>query len=353
MLGAFGQCPVDFRQRGEAVSPIAKPHVPHQDFDQALDDGLVLGMAGTCGHNRGVVVLAQLGVGRIQVGIVELTLEHALLETVRHRHRRHAAVGLVHPPVRGLPVLALHVLGGPGKQQLAETEAGDKHVGLVDLAGGQVDPLQRIASVVDLHALAGLELARGHRRLPVLRELAVKLLPEIGVRRQALRLFLPDQLQRVSQTQVVNHLRPVQLRHPQRIGRCRSLCRRGRFAIPYRAHRRARTAQRPGDLPHRAPGGQPPPDLVISLHRQSPRCHPIRPAQKARGYVSHAALQAAAAGGLHSGNQGSSPRKSGGPQPGNQVVPNSGNRVVPNRGNQVVPIRGNFAQKFRTPAHSA
>src|SRR5450432_2484564 len=72
----------------------------------------------------------------------------------------------------------------PSIQQLAEAEHGDEHPGVVDLAGLEVKPLDRIAGIVHFHTFAGGELAGGDARLAVLREPAVELLPKIGVGRQ-------------------------------------------------------------------------------------------------------------------------------------------------------------------------
>ena len=104
-----------------------------------------------------------------------MALEHALFQAVRHRHMWYAAVVNKHASMRAEPVAALHVLGGPSEQQLTEAEAGDEDIRLVDLARLQIHPLDRIAGVIHFHAFAGLELARRDSRLPVLRELAIKL----------------------------------------------------------------------------------------------------------------------------------------------------------------------------------
>ena len=61
--------------------------------------------------------------------------------------------------------MALHVLGRPGEQQLTEAETGYEHPGLADLPALDLDPLDRIAGVVDLHAFARCELARGDGRV--------------------------------------------------------------------------------------------------------------------------------------------------------------------------------------------
>ena len=83
-----------------------------------------------------------------------MALEHALLETVRHQHVRHATVEREHAPVAAEPVAALHVLGGARVQQLTEAEYGDEHPGAMDLAGLEVEPLDRITGVIDFDALA-------------------------------------------------------------------------------------------------------------------------------------------------------------------------------------------------------
>jgi hypothetical protein len=67
-------------------------------------------------------VLAELRVAGVQIRIVQVTLEHALLQAVRHGHVRDAAVEGEHAPMTAEPVAALHVLGRPGEQQLAEAE---------------------------------------------------------------------------------------------------------------------------------------------------------------------------------------------------------------------------------------
>jgi len=70
---------------------------------------------------------------------------------------------------------------------------------------GRVDfdlvPLDRIAGTIDFDPFAGLELAGGDRRLAVLRELAVELLPKVWVRDKRFRSLLPDKLHRVSEAE--------------------------------------------------------------------------------------------------------------------------------------------------------
>jgi hypothetical protein len=108
-----------------------------------------------------------------------MTLEHALLQTIGYGHVRDAAIEGEHAPMGTEPVAALHILCRPGKQQLTEAKTCNKDVGFADLARLQVDPVDGVTGVVDFYALARLKFSRRDRRFPVLRKLAVKLLPEI------------------------------------------------------------------------------------------------------------------------------------------------------------------------------
>src|SRR6185437_2810193 len=124
-----------------------------------------------------------------------MALEYALLQTVRYRYMGHATVKTKHPSVRGEPVAALHVFGRPRKQQLAEAQTRDKHVGLVDLAGLQVDPFEWITGVINFHPFCGIKLSSRDRGMSILREFTIELLPKVGIGRQMLGLFLPDEFQ--------------------------------------------------------------------------------------------------------------------------------------------------------------
>jgi hypothetical protein len=84
----------------------------------------------------------------------------------------------------------------------------------MDLSGLQIKPLDRIAGVIDFGALTRGELSGGDARLPILRELAVELLPKIRVGRQVLGPFLPQELQWVTKTEIVDQRRPIHLQHP-------------------------------------------------------------------------------------------------------------------------------------------
>jgi hypothetical protein len=379
-LDARGQRAVDLVQGREAMAPVAEPQVAHQDLHQPLDDGLVARLSGPRRHHAGGELRGKIRITGVQVRIVKMALEHPLLQAIGYRDVGHAAVVGVHAPVARQPVAALHVLGRPGEQQLAEAEPGDKDPGLADLAGLELDPLERIAGVVDLDALPGLELARRDRGGPVLRELAVELLPEVGVRDQVLGLLLPQELERMAQAEIVDDRRPVELPHPQRIGRDLRGRGRGPLAVPHFPHCAARAAQRPRGLAQPATLSQPPPDLLVPMHRHAPHRHVVRSfvdihegcgsgarkggvdtteshdrtAQQARGTA------IAPPRTVIPGNQGEQTNLDiGGPLPCSglmpgmapTVVPNSRNRVVPNSRNQVVPnCRNRVGPIRRNPA---
>src|SRR5450755_375633 len=63
------------------------------------------------------------------------------------------------------------------------------------------------------------------RRLTVLRELPIKLFPEIRVGDERLGALLPDKFHRVAEPELVDDHRPFELRHPQRIRTRRRLVR--------------------------------------------------------------------------------------------------------------------------------
>jgi len=255
------------------VTAVAEAHVAHQDFDEALDDGFILGLLRPRRDHGGFELRGELGVPGVEVGVVQMALEHALLQAVGDRHVRHAAEIGEHAPMAREPVAALHVLGRPGVEQLTEAEAGHEHPGFADLAGLDLDPLDRIAGVIDLDAFAGRELARGDGGFSVLRELAVKLLPEVRVGGERLGTLLPQELQRMPEPQVVHDRWPVDLTHPQRIAPRSRGIRRATRAIPDFAHGAPRTAQGLGDLAQAPALGEAAPDLLVPLHRHAPKRH--------------------------------------------------------------------------------
>ena len=177
-----------------------------------------------------------------------MAFQHALLQAVRHRDVTDPTVEGEHASMTAEPVAALHVLGRSREQQLAEAERGDEHPRLVDLAALHLQPLDRVAGVIDLHTFTGHELARRDTRHSVLRELAVELLPKVRVRGQVLGLFLPQELQRMPQPQIVDDRRPVELQHPQRIGQRLRCIGRDPQPVAHLPHRVARTTERPGNL---------------------------------------------------------------------------------------------------------
>src|SRR5882757_1896072 len=171
------------------------------------------------------------------------------------------------------PVAALHVLGPARVQQLTEAEHGDKHPRVVDLAGLEVKPLDRVSGVIDFYAFAGGELPNGDACLAVLRELTVKLLPKIRVGRQMLGPLLPQELQRVAEPEIVDERRPIDLKHPQRIGQRLGRIRRHPQAVSDLAYGVARTAERTGDLTQSPTFRQSPPDLFEPPHRHAAYPH--------------------------------------------------------------------------------
>lgn len=68
------------------------------------------------------------------------------------------------------PVATLHVLGSPREQQLAEAETRDEDIRLADLAGGKLDPFDRITRIINFDALAGGELSCGDIGLELMSE---------------------------------------------------------------------------------------------------------------------------------------------------------------------------------------
>ena len=89
--------------------------------------------------------------------------------------------------------------------------------------------------IIDFNPFAGLELASCDGRLPVLRELAVELLPEVRIGDECLRSLLPDKFHRVAEAELVDDHRPFELRHPQRIRARRRFVRQA-LAIADLAH---------------------------------------------------------------------------------------------------------------------
>src|SRR5258706_243386 len=153
----------------------------------------------------------------------------------------------------------------------------------------------------------GGELPSGDARLAVLRELAVNLLPKIRVGRQVLGPLLPQELQRVAEPEIVDERRPIDLKHPQRIGQRLGRIRRHPQAVSDLAYGVARTAERTGDLTQSPTFRQSPPDLLKPPHRHAAYPHIVnsfvwthegsRMGSRGRGYrrTTAATLPAAAA----------------------------------------------------------
>lgn len=177
----------------------AEAEVATEDFYESLDDRLILRLSDPRRNDGRGKMRGHVRVVFVQIGIVQVTFDDPLSQTIGHRDVGHAVVMSKHASMAGDPVATLHVLGRPGKQQLTEAQAGHEHVGFVDLAGLDVVPFDRIACVIDLDPLGGLERPRGDAGFTTLRELSIKLFPEVRVRRQRLRFFFPNELQRMTE----------------------------------------------------------------------------------------------------------------------------------------------------------
>jgi len=103
-----------------------------------------------------------LGVGAVDLRLVEAGLGDARFEVVGDDLTGHAAEVGEGPTVRGDPVRQLLGPGGFRVGVARRPKDGDKDLGLADLAGGAVDHLEGRAGVVDEHLLAGdVDLAHG------------------------------------------------------------------------------------------------------------------------------------------------------------------------------------------------
>src|SRR3569833_66657 len=70
---------VDLGEGSEARMSIAEARIAHQDFHQSFDDRFILGMIRTRWDHRGGELTSQLRISGVQVWIVQVALEHALL----------------------------------------------------------------------------------------------------------------------------------------------------------------------------------------------------------------------------------------------------------------------------------
>src|ERR1700716_3741629 len=154
-----------------------------------------------------------------------MAFDDAGLQTIWNSDVSYAAIVLKHPSVTAEPVTAFHVLRCPSKQEFANPQPRDKHIRLVYLAGLDLVPFDRITSIVNFDPYRGLEFPGGDGRRTGLRELFIKLLPEVGVGDERFRSFLPDEFHRVTEAELVNDYRPFHLRHPQWIRARRRLVR--------------------------------------------------------------------------------------------------------------------------------
>ena len=105
-----------------------------------------------------------LGVGAIDLGIVEASLGDARLEVVGNDLTGNAAEEGEGPAMGADPVGQGLAPGRLGICVAGGAEDGDEDLGLADLAGGAVDHLESCAGVIDEHLVAGhMGLAHGRR----------------------------------------------------------------------------------------------------------------------------------------------------------------------------------------------
>ena len=104
----------------------------------------------------------------------------------------------------------------------------------------------------------------------------------------------------MAQAQIVDDRRPIQLRHPQWIADRLGRIGRAAFTVAHLAHCAARTTQSTRDLAQAAAFSQPPPDLLVPMHRHAPKRH------AAVSFV--VAHEGSGSGGQESGDEGSGAR---------------------------------------------
>src|SRR5271166_1577319 len=94
----------------------AEAKIAAEDLYQALDDRLILRLSDTGGNDCRGKMRGHVRVVFVQVGIVQVTLDDTLPQTIGHSHVGYAAVEGEHASVAGDPVATLHVLRRPGEQ---------------------------------------------------------------------------------------------------------------------------------------------------------------------------------------------------------------------------------------------
>ena len=146
---------VEFGQAVEAAmaQPAEQPALDdqHRDFDLRL----VARPARSCRQDRGVVMGRHLGVGAVDLRLVEAGLDHRDFGVVRHQQVRHAADRLEGSGVGADPVGQRLGPARLGIGEVGGAHDGDENLRRSDLAGQPVDDHRhRVAGVIDKQLVA-------------------------------------------------------------------------------------------------------------------------------------------------------------------------------------------------------
>ena len=287
---------VDLRQavKGSMAQPPEKPSL--NDEHRLLDFCFIPRPPRPRWQNGGVVMRRHLGVGSIDLRIVETGLDDGRLGIVRHEQMRNAADRLEGTDMGVDPVGQRLRPARMRKSEARRAEHGDEDLRLADFAGQPVDDDRNpIAGVIDEQPLAG-RVRLPHRR----RQLRFKAAIELAKPRIAVAagiggdIFIPDDHQGdVLALQLPMNRRPIRLGVPAMapfgpvIGVKRRLqvavahavrqgpTQPGALETPQRlAHRRSGDAQTTRDFARRNAGGKlQTNDLARLAHRNSFRWH--------------------------------------------------------------------------------
>ena len=170
---AFVELRHQFAKRGVDVGETVEDPSPKPAEEPALDDqhrlldlGLVARASRPRRQNGGSVVRRHLGVGTVDLGLVEARLDDRGLRVVRHDELGNAADRLEGADVSGDPVRERLRPGRLGESEARRTQHGDEDLRHADLAGEPVDDHRNaVAGVIDKQPLArGVRLPHRHRQ---------------------------------------------------------------------------------------------------------------------------------------------------------------------------------------------
>ena len=197
----------------KAPVPKRRQHPALADEHARLDGRLVAGPGSARRQHDGAVVLGELGVGPVELGVVEAGLRDGRFQVVGHRDLAHAAVVRPHVLVRPEPRPEILAPGRLGVQEPGTAEHPDEDLRPRGLARAWVDDLHRVAREVDEAPLAGPvaeahhDVLAGEPGLVVVAELAVAV--AVGVLLFPLDPDEPERDVAVATLQLPVHLPPV------------------------------------------------------------------------------------------------------------------------------------------------